>query len=185
MREMVEKRIDTRIQFSGLKPGSYEYEYNVNGAFFSAYGNEDLRECEVDYRVKLERKERLLVFEISFSGKVTMECDRCLGKMDVPVEGSQTLYVKFGEEKESEDENVVFLPEGESEIDLAQWMYEYVAVEIPMVHSHPVDENGNPMCDPEMMKYIADGEGDEEGENEATDPRWDALKALKEEKINK
>ena len=178
MRVPVEKKVDTRIQFSGLKPGVYEYDYNVDGAFFSQFENDDLRECNVDFRVKLERKERLLVFDFSFSGTVVMECDRCLGKMNVPLSGKQTLFVKFGEEQESEDENVVFLPESESEIDLAQWMYEYVAVELPIVHCHPDDENGNPTCDPEMLKYIS--EGNEDNRQDA-DPRWDALKALKDE----
>lgn len=178
MRVPVEKKVDTRIQFSGLKPGVYEYDYNVDGAFFSQFENDDLRECNVDFRVKLERKERLLVFDFSFSGTVVMECDRCLGKMNVPLSGKQTLFVKFGEEQESEDENVVFLSESESEIDLAQWMYEYVAVELPIVHCHPDDESGNPTCDPEMLKYIS--EGNEDNRQEA-DPRWDALKALKDE----
>ncbi len=178
MRVPVEKKVDTRIQFSGLKPGSYEYEYKLDGRFFSAFENDDLRECSIDFRVELERKERLLVFDFSFSGTVEMECDRCLGKMEVPVSGEEKLFVKFGEEQESEDENVVFLPDSESEIDLAQWMYEYVAVELPIVHCHPDDEEGNPTCDPEMLKYISEGNDDN---RQDADPRWDALKALKDE----
>lgn len=175
----MEKKVDTSIQFSGLKPGIYEYDYHLGSAFFEQFENEDLRDCEVDFRVKLERKERLLVFDFSFTGKTELECDRCLKKMSVPVCGEQTLFVKFGEGKDCEDENVVYLSEDESKIDLAQWMYEYVAVTVPMVHIHPDDENGNPTCDPEMLKFISEGA---ETKNESADPRWDALKALKDEK---
>lgn len=178
MRVVMEKKVDTSIQFSGLATGIYEYDYRLDSTFFSQFENDDLRDCEVDYRVKLERKERLLVFVFNFSGQVKVECDRCLKMMEVPVKGEQTLYVKFGEAKESDDENVVFLPEGESKIDLAQWLYEFVAIEVPIVHSHPDDENGNPTCDPEMLKYIS--EGDSVGQQDS-DPRWDALKALKDE----
>ena len=179
MCETVERKVDTRIQFSGLKPGSYEYEYELDGDFFSQFENDDLRECRVSFRVNLERKERLLVFDFGFEGEVTMECDRCLGTMQVPVSGEQKLFVKFGEAESCDDDDVVFLPEGESEIDLAQWMYEFVAVAIPMVHSHPLDEEGRPTCDPEMLKYMADSDSGEG--NGATDPRWNALKALKDE----
>ena len=174
----MENNFDTKIQFSGLKPGCYEYEYRFDGAFFSRFENDDLRECSVDFKVKLERKERLLAFDLSFEGETVLECDRCLEKMRVPLQGEASLFVKFGEAKECDNEDVVYLPDGESEIDLAQWMYEYVAVAVPMVHIHPDDEQGNPTCDPAMMKYI---NTTEQEDNHGTDPRWDALKKLKDE----
>ena len=174
----MEKKTDIKIQFSGLKPGVYEYEYHLDNTFFEPFENDDLRECEVDFKVRLEKKERLMVFDFFFTGTTELECDRCLKKLSVPLSGEQTLFVKFGEVQENEDENVVYLPEDESMIDLAQWMYEFVAVTVPMVHIHPEDENGNPTCDPDMLKYLsADMAATEE-----TDPRWDALKALKDEK---
>ena len=64
---------------------------------------------------------------------------------------------------------------GDLVIDLAQWLYEYVAVRIPMQHIHPDGE-----CDPEVTKYIVDEDEIESKKNDdEIDPRWEALKKLK------
>ena len=177
----MDRKVDTRIQFSGLKPGTYEFSYELDGEFFKGFENAELSDGRVDFEVKLERKERLMMFDFRFKGEVETVCDRCLGPLTVEVEGEETLCVKFGEDSRSEDENVVFLPESAYEIDLGQNMYEYVVVSMPMVHYHPTGEDGKPMCDPEMLKYIGTEEESQEKPADVADPRWEALKALKDE----
>lgn len=170
-------KVDTTIQFSGLKPGRYSYRYELDRSFFEVFENEELCEGKVDFEVNLERHERMLMFNFAFEGRMKTICDRCLREMEVPVKGEQTLCVKFSDTETSEDEDVVILPDGAYEIDLAQWMYEYVAVSMPMQCVHPEGE-----CDPEMLRYITE-ESEEDGEPKEmaageTDPRWDALKQL-------
>ena len=170
---------DTLIQFSGLKLGKYNYEYRLDERFFEGFENEDLREGNVDFQVCMEKSERMLLFKFSFEGKIKTTCDRCLGEMEVPVRGEETLCVKFSDTETSEDENVLILPEGAHQIDLAQWMYEYVAVAMPIQKVHPEGK-----CDPEMVKYLSEekepGDDDEVKENTTgeIDPRWEALKQL-------
>ena len=87
----------------------------------------------------------------------------------------------MGDTETSDDEDVVILPESAYKIDLAQWMYEYVAVSMPIQCMHPDDADGNSTCNPEMMQYISE-ETEDEGapaENEEIDPRWEALLKLK------
>ena len=177
-------KIDTVVQFSGLKSGRYEYSYALDNSFFAGYENEELREGNVDFKVVLERREQMLLFTFTFHGVVKTTCDRCLGEMEVPVEGEEKLCVKFSDTETSEDENMVYLPEGAYQIDLAQWIYEYVAVRMPIQKVH---EDGK--CDPEMLKFISDKPAEEVAESAEeevvrelgegeTDPRWDALKQL-------
>ena len=167
--------IDTTIQFSGLKTGKYTYDYRLDRTFFERFENEELCDGEVFFQVEMEKSERMLMFFFSFHGEIKTTCDRCLGEMKVPVEGTEQLCVKFSDTETSENEDVLILPEGAHQIDLAQWMYEYVAVAMPMQKVHPEGE-----CDPEMLKYITEEEREEEGVNAdgETDPRWDALKQL-------
>ena len=174
-------KIDTIFQFSGLESGRYGYNYTLDNSFFERFENEELREGEVNFAVVLEKRERVLMFNFAFHGVVKTICDRCLGELEVPVSGEETLCVKFSDTETSDKEDVVILPEGEHQIDLAQWMYEYVAVRMPMQKVH---EEGQ--CDPEMLQYISEerepseeDEVREMGEGE-TDPRWDALKTLME-----
>lgn len=176
----MERNIDTTVQFSGLKSGVYHYDYTLDDSFFSEYKNEKILGCKVVFNVKLEKKERLMLFHFTFSGEVRTTCDRCLGEMELPVSGEETLCVKFSDTEHSDDEDVVILPEKEYKIDLAQWMYEYVAVALPMQCIHPDNADGTPGCDPEMMKYLTeDTDGNEQSSEEETDPRWNALKELK------
>lgn len=174
-------RIDTTIQFSGLKSGKYEYQYVLDSNFFRTFENEELSDGKVDFAVILEKSERHLMIYFSFSGTILSTCDRCLGELEIPVKGEQTLCVKFSDTESSEDEDVVFLPEEAYQIDLAQWMYEYVVISLPMVKVHPEGE-----CDAEMLQYICEETEEPEGEEDIvrvlpegeTDPRWDALKQL-------
>ncbi len=180
----MKRNIDTIVQFSGFKPGIYEYNYRLDGSFFSTFENENLRDGVVDFNVQLEKTERTMMFTFSFSGTVKAECDRCLGEIDVPVEGEETLCVRFSDTEQSDNEDVAILPEGAYQIDLAQWMYEYVAVAIPMQHVHPDDEEGHPTCDPEMLKYLGKGRADDndgtsENPTDEVDPRWAKLLDLK------
>ena len=94
----------------------------------------------------------------------------------MPIEGEETLVLRFSDTEVSDDENVAILPEGANEIDLSQWLYEYVAVRIPLQHSHEEGE-----CDPETVSYIKSEEElqSEKEESGEVDPRWAALKDLK------
>ncbi len=150
---------DMIIRFSGLKPGVYNYGFDLADEFFEEYENDEIAGGKVKIDVVMERMEHMLMFTFRLNGEVTTFCDRCLGKMNVPVDGEEHLCVRF-----SDTETAV-------EMDLAQWLYEYVAVRIPMQHIHPDGD-----CDPEVTKFIVDEEQKNEDE---IDPRWEALKKLK------
>lgn len=178
----VETKKDLIVSFSGLKSGSYDFDFELDDDFFSAYGNENLQKCRAVFKVKLEKKERLMKFEAEFSGTLSTFCDRCLKPLEMPISGQDTLYVEFGDEaRESDDDNLVILPEGESRIDLSQFLYECVATSVPMRHVHPDDENGNPTCDKEMLDLLQSVAVDEENPapQEEVNPIWEKLKDLK------
>ena len=163
---------DRIIRFSGLKPGVYTYGFRLDDEFFAACENEEIRGGKVEFGVKMERMERMLLFTFSFSGELTTWCDRCLGDMTVGVTGEESLSVRFSDSETSTDEETVILPESATEIDLTPWMYEYVAVRMPLKHAHSEEE-----CDPAVTRYLVDEE--QKHDENYTDPRWDALKDLK------
>ena len=163
---------DMTVRFSGLKPGVYTYNYTLTDEFFEEWKNDEIEGGNVVFDVVMERMEHMLMFTFRLKGEVETLCDRCLGKMKVAVDGEEHLCVRFSDEETTDDEDVVILPENAFEIDLTQWLYEYVAVRIPMQHIHPDGE-----CDPEVTKFIT-SEEENSGEDEI-DPRWEALKNLK------
>lgn len=162
---------DTVIQFSGLKSGKYSYHYTLDDEFFSRFENDEITKSSVDFQVNLEKTERTMLFSFTFEGIVTTSCDRCLDPLDVSVSGSQTLCVNISDSEQTDEEDVVILPENAFKIDLAQWMYEYVVIAMPMQKVHAENE-----CNQEMLKYLKNEDGHQSSD---FDPRWDELLKLK------
>ena len=58
-------------------------------------------------------------------------------------------------EKEKEDEDdVVFIPRSETVLDVAEWIYEFIMLSIPIQHIHPDKEDGSEGCNPEALKLL-------------------------------
>lgn len=172
------EKIDTKIQFSGLKSGKYTYDFTLNKIFFASFENESLEDGEVNFSVVMEKADHLLTFDFSFAGFVRSICDRCLQSLEIPIEGHERLFVKFSDTETSDDENIIVVPENEYQIDLAHIMYEYVATALPIQHIHPDDENGQSTCDSEMLSLLEKMQQKDNNDNEI-DPRWEKLKELK------
>ena len=166
---------DRKVRFNDLKSGKYVLDTELDDAFFEDFKNEEIKGGKVHFDITAERGEGVVMVGFVFEGEVKTECDRCLGEMRVEVSGRERLNVRFSDEETTDEEDTVILPESASEIDLTPWMYEFIAVRMPLRHTHPDGE-----CDPEMVKYLVDDEDETESEGEKdTDPRWDALKELK------
>lgn len=165
---------DMVIRFSGLKPGKYEYRFELDDLYFEGCENEELRGGNVEITAEMERGEQSLMFAFRIIGRVKTWCDRCGGEMEVPIEGEERLSVRFSDTATSDNEDEAVLPESATEIDLSQWLYEYVAVRVPMQHVH--EEGG---CDEETVRYLTTDEELAKHRSEEPDPRWEALKALK------
>lgn len=158
-----------RIPFAGLKEGSHDFHFEADEAFFSSFEYSEIEQGRIRVDVSMVKQSRMLIFDTRIKGQVTIPCDRCLGTMDYPVEGSERLFVKFGAEHKEESEDVMIIPEKESHFDLSPFIYEYIVLLLPYQRVH-ADENE---CDQEMILKLNDHS---EAEN---DPRWDALRHLK------
>lgn len=177
------KLSEFRIAFSGLKLGDHEYELSAGNTFFEKYPVLEISQGDVAISLLMTKKERMLIFHFSLTGWVELTCDRCLGKYKHHLQGEETLYVKLQngiEDLVEESEDVVIIPDDWADFDVKHFIYEYIAVLLPMKKVHGTDSNGNSLCDPEMIRILNENKIDEEeAEQEETDPRWEALKKLK------
>lgn len=137
-------------------------------------------------------------FRIYSIGTIIVPCDRCLADLELRIETADDLNVKLGSEY-ADDGDCVIVPESEGYLDLAQFIYEFIALSMPMTCCH---EPGK--CDDAMMHElsrhqstrsgyedaeredsaeIGDAPDEAMGENsdEPIDSRWAALKQLKEQ----
>jgi uncharacterized metal-binding protein YceD (DUF177 family) len=161
------------IPFSGLKTGIFTYDFDIDDEFFEHFERSEIRQAKVSVDVEMERQQRMLVFRFHIEGTVVVPCDRCLNEFDQPISGSERLIVKFGDEHGEETEDIFIITENEHSFDLGPFIYEYINLLVPFRRIHGMDEKGKSLCDPEVTKFIRDEK------EESTDPRWDALKTLK------
>jgi uncharacterized metal-binding protein YceD (DUF177 family) len=175
----MDKLNEYNIAFKGLKDGIHHYHYKVDQPFFEHIENSFVEKGDFEVDVTLHKKPQMLQLDFSINGEVQTICDNCLGDLTLPVSNKCTLYVKFGIMYDEPSEEIIVLPHEEYEFNIAQLIYEYIVVSLPLRSVH--EEN---KCDPDMIKTIGDYSGEKKEKNKdndkATDPRWDALKKLKD-----
>jgi uncharacterized metal-binding protein YceD (DUF177 family) len=178
------------IAFKGLKEGDHFFEYELGDAFFGLFEQPQVETGDLKARVRLIKTSRMLELEFTIEGEAGTICDRCLGPVNVPVHYEGTLYVNFGERFDEPTEEIVVLPYEEHTINIAQYLYEFIVVSMPIRHVHADKEDGTPGCDPEMLEklntYLVDEEEEntEDSDEEPIDPRWAELKKLKDQDKN-
>lgn len=163
------------IPFKGLKEGKYDFQYNIGAEFFESYEASDIRDARLQAEVALVKKPTHLEVEVKITGKVEIMCDRCLGYYYQEIENSGLIYVRFGEESGELAADLVILPLDETDLDVSQFIYDFSMLGLPMKRQHPVDENNNSLCDPEMLKILKSMNTKELNQD---DPRWDKLKNI-------
>lgn len=172
---------DYGIPFKGLKEDKHLFEYTIGAEFFKLFEQPLVEEGNVKVDVELNKSSALLTLSFKIKGTVETTCDNCLDTMTLPVENESLLYIKFGEEYDEPTEEIIVLPHNEHEINVAQLIYEFICVVLPIRHVHPKDENGNVTCNTEMLNRLSDylvEERTEEEQDDDMDPRWAALKNL-------
>lgn len=168
------------ISFSGLKKGIHVYDYQISSSFFDYFGYDDFNDINVSVEVKLNKKETLLELEFSHKGFVNVPCDLTNENFDLPIEGGLELVVKFGEEFNDENEELLILPHGAYEVDVAQYIYEMIVLSIPLKRVHPSIEEEDEFGEQQNLVFFAGTEEENEIEQEQKeiDPRWSKLKDL-------
>jgi uncharacterized metal-binding protein YceD (DUF177 family) len=163
------------VSFSGLKTGKHEFKYEIDKEFFQLFDTEqEFTNPKIAVDVSLDKHSTFLEFEIKVNGTVELVCDITTENFDHPIENEIKVLVKFGEEYDDSEEDVITIPISDHAFNVAQLIYETVALSIPMkkVSPHINDE------DLQILEKFSPKEIEEE-EHES-DPRWEALKKLKD-----
>jgi len=164
------------VSFSGLKNGKHEFKYEIDKEFFQLFDTEqEFTNPRIAVDVLLDKHTTFLEFEIKIHGLVELVCDVTNENFDHPIENQIRVLVKFGEEYDDSEEDVITIPSTDHAFNIAQLMYENVMLSIPMKKISPNVSDK----DLEILEKFSPKETEEEEEHKG-DPRWDALKKLKD-----
>jgi len=91
------------------------------------------------------------------------------------------VVVKMAEDPDQmnaqeEDPDVHYIGRGESHLHIADWLYEFVNLSIPMQRMCSEEKIGSPYCDKEVLAML---KREEDSPGQATNPIWKGLEAIK------
>ena len=158
------------IAFVGLKPGLHEYDYEVDSKFFQDYKQTDFSNCQAKIKLTLERNTSFLMLKFEVGGNMDVVCDRCGNNLGMELWDEFNLIVKLVENpdemNETEDDpDIHYISRTESHLHVADWIYEFVTLSIPMQRSCKEEEIGGPQCNKEVLEMLKKMEDVNKGNN--------------------
>lgn len=171
------------IPFIGLKPGKHQFEYQISNAFFEIFDYHEFNNSNIKVNVVLEKKSTMLEIGFKHKGTVNVPCDMTNEEFDLPIKGNMKLIVRFGDDFNNDNEELLILPHGEFQVDISQYIYEMIVLSVPLRRIHPGVKDGSLKTEAlaklkELTLKEQKVEQKEEQKEENIDPRWDKLKQL-------
>lgn len=166
------------IQISSLKDGVHPFDFQIDSTFFEHFEASPITKGNVSVDFYFDKQPGMYVLIFEINGKVSVECDRCLEEFMLPIKSSNTLIAKF-DESEADDADIIYISKSAIEINIAEFIYEFTVLTVPMMKTH---EDADEECPKDFFEYL-DKEEDENAEAETpnNNPFTDALKNFKKD----
>ncbi|MFY7987388.1 MAG: DUF177 domain-containing protein [Flavobacteriia bacterium] len=165
------------IPFVGLKIGKHQFDYQIDNTFFKNFDYDEFNAVSVKVNIVLEKKSTMLELDFKHKGTVNVPCDVSGEEFDLPIKGKLKLLVKFGDAFNNDNEELLILPHGEFQVNVAQYIYESIVLSVPLRRVHPGIKDGSLTDVIDKLESLSPKEQKEEQNNDI-DPRWENLKKL-------
>jgi uncharacterized protein len=94
----------------------------------------------------------------------------------------QELIIKFGDEFAELDDDIVVIPRETQHLNVAQYIYEFISVDVPMKKLHPelvTKEDEDYEVEGSLIYQTSAEQDTDDDSEENVDPRWEALKKFR------
>lgn len=123
----------------------------------------------------------LLKFEIG--GALEVSCDRCNSNLPLELWDEFNITVKLVEDPElmneqEEDPDMYYIGQGESHVDVANWIYEFIILTIPMQKACDFEKMDGSHCNKTALEVLKKLEPEEKETKE--NPIWKGLEKFKD-----
>ena len=176
-----------KLKIKTLPFGTHAVECHLDESFFNIDELTEVRRASVDVTLEVTRKsESTFHLEIACNGTLTTACDRCLDDLDLPVDVNYSLNVEqMGTELDDSNDELLIVPADWRELDAAPLVRDTVLLALPMSHCHENEDDCNAdmldALDSHRVEAVPEHDDQPQNETTGTDPRWEALKKLKQQ----
>lgn len=129
----------------------------------------------VEVTADVNKHDDVIQCKVIFRTRGHYQCDRCLSDFTGEVNDTFQLYLHLGEDQwESDEEDVLHLPEDTESFDITEALAEHLVLALPMKLLCREDCEGLcPGCGSDLRSEACRCDGPD------IDPRWEKLRALK------
>ena len=157
-------RREYEIAFVGLKPGVHLFEYQIDDKFFTAFQQQDFKNCNARVKLALDKQNGFMLLKFEIGGKIDVNCDRCSSDLPLELWDEFNVAVKLVDNpdemnEQEEDPDVYYISRTESHLHIAEWIYEFINLSIPMQRACEFPDMSGPYCNPaakEILKKMND-----------------------------
>lgn len=179
------RRREFEIAFVGLKPGVHEYNYSIDDKFFEAFQQPDFRNCKAKVKLLLDKKSSFMQMKFEIGGALEVTCDRCNNNLPFDLWDEFNITVKMVDEPElmneqEEDPDMYYIAQSDSHVDVANWIYEFIVLSIPLQKACEFEKMDGPHCNSEAMDMLKKMEPKEIEKKPAENPIWKGLEKFKD-----
>jgi uncharacterized metal-binding protein YceD (DUF177 family) len=172
------------IAFVGLKPGVHHYQYEIEDKFFTDFKQPDFSGCNATVKLALEKNTSFMRLKFEVGGMVDVSCDRCGNPLTMELWDEFNMLVKLVDDPDEmneteEDPDVYYISRTESHLHLAEWIYEFISLSVPLQKMCSEEEMGGPQCNKEVLAVLKKLEATN---NEFKGPLSEGLEKLKKNK---
>ncbi len=163
------------ISIFNLSSKVHEYRFPINETLFGLFEQSIVERGEGTSEVVLTRSETMMTLHFDINAKVELICDISVKPFWHEIKVEKDIMVKFGEADEELSEDVIVIHRDTQFFNVAEYIYQFLLLSIPMKRIHP------DIKDEQRPDIVYSSEEPEQEEEQETDPRWAALKNLKQE----
>ncbi|MBT1702336.1 YceD family protein [Chryseosolibacter indicus] len=168
------------VNIIGLSNKEHHFNYEIKNDFFEQYGKGLVEGGNFTADVMLNKHETFIEADFKIKGEANLICDRSLDPFTYPVGVRKKIVFKYGDSDEEISDEIIMIARDKDSLDLGQYMYEFIGLEIPMKKLHPRYANEGEDENSEGKLIYSSGESSYNPESdEDIDPRWEKLKKLK------
>ena len=164
------------------------YSFESDDSFFSLFEQGLLNKGQFQTRLILDKSPTMLVLQFQIDGWVELICDRSLEPFQHPIQINQQLILKYGEENKELTDEIEIITRDIQRINVGHYIFEFIGLSLPMKKLHPSlkEEPAEVETEDGILVYRSESSPDAEetetapDEEAKIDPRWQALRKLKE-----
>lgn len=149
------------IAYHGLPVGNHQITMDVEESLFTPFRDAEINSGSGKVTIDLERHASFLVLNVVIDGQLEVPCDRCLERFMQELHFEGRLFVKFSQEIDEPEydenegvnnqEDILWMNPGDNYLELGSYIYESMILALPVQRVHPEDEEGESMCDKDML----------------------------------